>query len=80
MVNNSQKEKMNRIYTSIILDHLKHWKQMVFIEGPRQSGKTTIAKQVIKNFDINLYYNWDNQKDRSVLLQGQDFIEKTIVF
>ncbi len=43
---------MKRIYTSLILDHLKNWEQMVFIEGARQAGKTTIAKEILKYFEL----------------------------
>ena len=71
---------MKRVYTSLILDHLKNWDQMVFIEGARQAGKTTIAKEILQHFELTLYLNWDNVKDRTLMLQGQDFVENTKLF
>lgn len=71
---------MKRIYTSLILDHLKNWEQIVFIEGARQTGKTTIAKEILKHFELTLYLNWDNVKDRTLMLKGQDFVENTKLF
>ncbi len=41
--------------------------KMVFIGGPRQSGKTTLAKSFIKN--EKQYLNWDFLDDRSVIKQ-----------
>lgn len=62
---------MQRIYESIIKDHLQENKQMVFIEGPRQVGKTTLAKKVI---DKNYYLNWDEEKARLLILKGTEAI------
>lgn len=44
---------------------------MVFLAGPRQSGKTTLSKQLLKNggFDIaSRYLNWDFTADRETIL------------
>jgi hypothetical protein len=46
---------------------------MVFIGGPRQSGKTTLAKKLLKEsgFDHrNRYMNWDASEDRENILRG----------
>lgn len=72
--------EVDRVYTKIIIDHLQNWEQMVFIEGARQAGKTTIAKQVIDEFDLSLYLNWDNIRDRELMLKGQDFVLDTKLF
>ncbi|MFA4815592.1 MAG: ATP-binding protein [Candidatus Gracilibacteria bacterium] len=46
--------------------------KMVFIGGPRQVGKTTLAKQIGKeNYSDFAYYNWDNRDDRRDLLSGK---------
>ena len=44
-------------------------KKMVFLGGPRQVGKTTLAKNVIKN--RGLYLNWDDEFDRKKILARQ---------
>ncbi len=62
---------MNRIYKSVIQDHLQENRKMVFIEGARQVGKTTLAKKVIDN---NYYLNWDDEKNRILILKGTEAI------
>ncbi|USO02811.1 MAG: ATP-binding protein [Alphaproteobacteria bacterium] len=48
---------------------------MLFLVGPRQVGKTTIAKNCQKSFKESIYLNYDIIKDRNKILSGQDFIE-----
>ena len=44
-------------------------KKMVFIGGPRQVGKTTIAKAIIsRHFAGSVYLNWDIDEDRRAIL------------
>ncbi|KJW02492.1 AAA domain protein [Rickettsia endosymbiont of Ixodes pacificus] len=46
---------MKRIYELVIKNHLQENRQMIFIEGARQVGKTTLAKKVIdKNYYLKL--------------------------
>jgi predicted AAA+ superfamily ATPase len=44
-------------------------KKMVFLGGPRQVGKTTLAQGLIKNFKDGhpAYLNWDNEFDKKRL-------------
>lgn len=42
---------------------------MVFLAGPRQSGKTTLAKEVAREFPSSMYLNYDHAEDRKILLQ-----------
>lgn len=42
-------------------------KKMVLMGGPRQSGKTTLAKQVAHRFATNVYLNWDYDRDRAII-------------
>ncbi len=44
--------------------------KMVFIAGPRQCGKTTIAKNLLENYS-GRYYNWDLAEDRKLIMQSQ---------
>lgn len=49
---------------------LKH--KMVFIGGPRQVGKTTIARLVGQdNYSTFSYLNWDNAEDRQKILSAR---------
>lgn len=48
-----------------ILEDLKE--KMVFLSGPRQVGKTTIAKQIVPN---QAYLNWDIPEHREQILKG----------
>ena len=42
-------------------------KKMVFITGPRQVGKTYLAKQIAKNFENPQYLNYDNIHDQKII-------------
>jgi len=56
-----------RYITPYILDDLN--KKMVFIGGPRQVGKTTLARAVLtENFPAGRYMNWDYDEDRQDIL------------
>ncbi|MBW2575641.1 MAG: ATP-binding protein [Deltaproteobacteria bacterium] len=57
-----------RYITSHILDDLK--RKMVFVGGPRQVGKTTLAKAVLSgNYPDGRYFNWDFDEDRQDILR-----------
>lgn len=56
--------------------------KMVFLSGPRQTGKTTLAFHLLKgNEDHPAYFNWDYLDDQKKLL-GQQFPadQKLLVF
>ena len=44
-------------------------KKMVFIGGPRQVGKTTLARHLLDEAGPGRYFNWDYDDDRRALLQ-----------
>lgn len=44
--------------------------RMVFVGGPRQVGKTTLARLVGEDFKTTTYLNWDNRSHRRALLDG----------
>lgn len=56
-----------RIYDEIVTQSLLNFRQMVFLSGPRQVGKTTIAKA-----HANHYLNWDKDSVRQLVLSGQE--------
>ncbi|MCG2724920.1 MAG: AAA family ATPase [Elusimicrobia bacterium] len=66
-------------YLSDIAFSDKFGRQMRFITGPRQAGKTTIAKQCLTNNNSKLYYNWDNKTVRLKFRNGSDFIAEDIL-
>ena len=39
-------------------------RKMVFVAGPRQVGKTTLAKSILESFGTGVYLSWDNREDR----------------
>lgn len=56
---------MNRYISDKIFDDLK--KKMVFITGPRQVGKTFLAKEISSKFSNPVYLNYDDQADASII-------------
>jgi len=50
-------------------------KSMVFLAGPRQSGKTTLAHIISKKFTNTLYFNWDIAEHRARLIENPTFFE-----
>ncbi len=65
------KTTIKRMYTAMFADHFANNRQMILLSGPRQVGKTTIAKEV-----SDLYLNWDRRSDRMLFLKGEDEIAK----
>jgi len=55
-----------RIYQTIVEDHLAKYKQMVFLSGPRQVGKTTVCETV-----ASIYLSWDDEDARRAIQAGQ---------
>jgi len=44
---------------------------MVFVGGPRQVGKTTLARELVSDhFPHFGYFNWDNRQDRRNIMQS----------
>jgi hypothetical protein len=48
---------------------------MVFLAGPRQSGKTTLAKSIATSFRNQVYFNWDTAPNKSILIERPAFFE-----
>ncbi len=47
---------------------------MLFLAGPRQSGKTTVGEMVAKTYPNSLYLNWDVREHRQMILAGSNHI------
>ncbi len=54
-----------RIYDNILTDHLAQNRQMAFVAGSRQVGKTTTCRQL-----ADVYLTWDNEDHRRLILAG----------
>jgi len=59
-----------KIWEDLALD-----KNMVFLAGPRQAGKTTLAHLISGAFTNHLYFNWDIAEHRTRLLEDPVFFE-----
>lgn len=49
-------------------------KKMVFIGGPRQTGKTTLSKKLLRREGLSpdrWYFNWDDKGDRASILREE---------
>ena len=62
-----------RVYSEILSDHLSKYRQMVFMSGPRQVGKTTLAAERATS-----YVSWDKPKDRQLVLSGADALAEKL--
>ena len=65
---------MQRHLFQYLLNHFGEHRQMAFLSGPRQVGKTTLAKGLAAHRAGGHYFNWDNQSHRETLLSGPDAI------
>lgn len=55
-----------RFYELVLRDHLATHRQMAFVSGPRQVGKTTTCRSLADH-----YLNWYSREDRELILAGQ---------
>ena len=60
---------MKRFYTDILQNELLTQRQMLFVSGSRQVGKTTLAKAIVEQ-QHGQYYNWDNRQHRQWILES----------
>ena len=56
---------MERVQKELIFRDLQ--KKMVLLAGPRQAGKTTLAKELAKKFASSIYLNYDHLEDRKII-------------
>lgn len=63
-----KRDLYKNVWTSISAD-----KQMVFLSGPRQTGKTTFTREAAKSFANSLYFNWDLITDKRQLVENPYF-------
>jgi hypothetical protein len=61
---------MERIYLKSVKEHFDNNTQALFLSGPRQVGKTTIAKEFLQESSSFTYLNWANLDHRQLILSG----------
>ncbi|MEM7204504.1 MAG: AAA family ATPase [Planctomycetota bacterium] len=59
--------RIPRLYQQILTDHLSRHRQMAFVAGPRQVGKTTTCRSSSRDAR---YLDWDDQDHRRLILKG----------
>ncbi len=69
---------LKRIYEAVFEEHLAENRQMLFLVGPRQVGKTTTSLEVSEPYKHHFYFNWDNQNDRLKIVEGPDEVANAI--
>ena len=69
---------MKRLYYDYIFEHLEDHDQMLFLMGPRQVGKTTLAKEVLSNWGRGTYLSWDNLRHRKLILEGPEVVAEEV--
>ena len=57
---------MNRYLTAVVRSDLT--RKMVILTGPRQVGKTTLARQLMEEHSQAQYLNWDVAANRRILV------------
>ncbi|PXF59400.1 MAG: hypothetical protein C4B58_03555 [Deltaproteobacteria bacterium] len=67
---------MKRKLYENIWKRLCSYKQMVFIAGPRQAGKTTFTQILAEDFNNSLYFNWDIIDEKRKLVENPSFYEE----
>jgi predicted AAA+ superfamily ATPase len=57
---------MNAVHTRYLESAIREdlAEKMVFVAGPRQVGKTTLARRILDLEGPGVYLNWDNREDR----------------
>lgn len=54
---------------------LSREKSLLMLSGPRQCGKTTLAKRIADSFTNSLYFNWDILTDRRRMVEDPYFFQ-----
>lgn len=62
--------QMKRFYEHLISEHFREERQMLFLMGPRQVGKTTTSREVAGRRKHACYLNWDNVDHQAPIVAG----------
>ncbi len=66
---------LDRALTHVLQDHLADLRQMAFVAGPRQIGKTTVCRALASP---GAYFNWDDSDHRRAISAGPAEIAKRV--
>ena len=69
---------MDRLYSTLVQEHFEDNRQMLFLMGPRQVGKTTTARASASAIGESTYLSWDNSDHRRTLLAGPEAIASVL--
>ena len=69
---------VQRYIESSLLSHLDQYRQMAFLHGPRQVGKTTVAQHLMSDLAISHYLSWDDTQHRTRVLQDYEMFIKHV--
>ena len=61
---------MSRYLETQLQSHFDEFRQMIFLSGPRQVGKTTLAQKTLERFPQSRYLSWDIYEHRIEALQN----------
>jgi len=64
---------IQRTYETALAEYLRQNRQMAFLSGPRQVGKTTSVRACAPDAR---YFNWDHQPDRMLITAGADAVAR----
>jgi len=67
--------RKRELYADIWQEVASH-KAMVFMVGPRQAGKTTLARMITQDFANQVYFNWDLMTNKRLLMEKSTFFEE----
>ena len=69
---------MHRYIQDQLLSHIQNYRQMIFLSGPRQVGKTTTANTIGSMLESYRYFNWDDSDDQEIILNGPKSVVNAI--
>lgn len=69
-------KELPRIYEVLIRQHLAENRQMIFLAGPRQVGKTTLSLMAKSDVTTSFYLNWDNIEHQHQIIRGPETVAR----
>jgi len=70
-----QPDPSRRVYQAIFEEQLEHHRQMLFVAGPRQVGKTTVCRALAEPPN---YYTWDDPGHRALIVKGPGALAEAV--